>query len=110
VPHDEKTAERLRRALAKEKAVDEIKMFGGLCFTLRGRMCVGLLGKDLVARVTPELYDKALKEPHVRPMDFTGRPMRGFLFVAPAGYRTPASLTRWIRRGAEAGARLKPRA
>lgn len=110
MPYDEKTAVRLRRALSKELAVGEIKMFGGLCFTLRGRMCVGLLGKDLVARVTPEVHVVALTEPHVRAMDFTGRPMKGFLFVAPPGYKSPAALRRWIRRGAEAGARLKPKA
>ena len=75
----------------------EIRMFGGLCFTLRGNMCCGTLKDDLVVRVSPERYQQALSEPYARPMDFTGRPLKGFVFVGPGGYKTDASLLKWAR-------------
>lgn len=90
-------AERVKNILKRRRGVTEIKMMGGICFMLRGNMCCGTLKDDLVARVGPERYEKALAEPHARPMDFTGRPLKGFVFVGPGGYRTVASLTKWIR-------------
>jgi len=76
-------------------------MFGGLCFMLHGKMCCGIVGNDLCARVGPERYDAALTKPHVRAMDFTGRPMTGFVYVAPAGLKTKAALARWLDWSAE---------
>ena len=92
---------RLRKVLKRRRGVAEINMFGGLCFTLRGHMCCGTLKDDLVVRVGPERYGQALAEPHARPMDFTGRPIKGFVFVGPNGYRPPAALTKWVRWGVE---------
>ena len=69
-------------------------MFGGLSFLLDRRMCCGIIGDDLVVRVTPDQMEAALARRHVRPMDFTGRPMRGF--VASAGCRTAPALKTWI--------------
>jgi hypothetical protein len=97
VAHNEALAERVRRALAGKKAVGETRMFGGLCFTLRGNMCCGTLKEDLVVRVGPGRYEKALAEPHARPMDFTGRPLKGFVFVGRKGYKTDAALAKWVR-------------
>lgn len=94
--YDESAAERLRGELERLPAVAEIRMFGGLCFTSRGHMVCGVLEKDLVLRVGPEGYAAALRRPHARPMDFTGRPLKGFVFVAPAGYATAAGLRRWL--------------
>ena len=71
-------------------------MFGGLCFTLRGNMCCGTLKKDLVVRVGLRRYEESLAEPHARPMDFTGKPIKGFVFVGPDGYGTDASLGKWV--------------
>lgn len=68
---------------------------------LRGNMCCGALKKNLVVRVGPEYYPKALTRPHARPMDFTGHPLKGFIYVGPAGYRTDRALTRWIEQGVD---------
>jgi TfoX/Sxy family transcriptional regulator of competence genes len=92
--------------------VVEKKMFGGLCFMVSGGMCCGLTNSDFMVRVGPDGHDEALRQPHARPMDFTGRPMRGFVFVAPAGIKTDAQLERWIGRGVayvERLAREKPK-
>jgi TfoX/Sxy family transcriptional regulator of competence genes len=98
--YDEKLADRIRRALGPDDDVEERKMFGGLAFLRGGRMFVGIAGDDLIVRVGPERYQASLRKPHVRPMDFTGRPMTGYVFVAPAGRRTDASLRAWVTLGA----------
>jgi TfoX/Sxy family transcriptional regulator of competence genes len=99
--YDEKTAERIRKVLAERDDVGERKMFGGLCFMVNDRMCVGLTSEALMVRVGPDAHEDALAQPHARPMDFTGRVMRGFVFVDPPGFRTPASLARWVKRGVD---------
>jgi hypothetical protein len=109
--YNEKLAERIRLTLTRYRypMVVEIKMFGGLCWTLRGHMCCGVLKDDLVFRMPGEQYAKALSEPHVRPMDFTGRPLRGFVYVGPGGSKTDPSLRKWVRRGAEYALSLPPK-
>ena len=97
--YDETLAVRVRRLMVRENEAAERKMFGGLCFTVSGRMCCGVLGRDLVLRLAPERYDAALRAPHVRPMDFTGRPMRGFVYVGPGGTRDARALRRWVAAG-----------
>ena len=94
--YDEKLADRIRKVLKRSPSVAEINMFGGLCFTIRGNMCCGTLNNDLVLRIGPQHYERALGEPHARPMDFTGRPIKGFVYVGPAGYKTDASLLKWV--------------
>ena len=89
-------AERVRHLLSAERPVSERQMFGGLAFMVRGHMCCGIQGERLMARVGPELYNEALKWPHARPMDFTGKRIRGFLYVQPPGLKTAAQLRRWI--------------
>ncbi|MDG4870807.1 hypothetical protein P8631_22665, partial [Guyparkeria sp. 1SP6A2] len=61
--------------------------------------CCGLTKTDFMVRVGPDRYDDALAEPHARPMDFTGRPLKGMVYVAPEGLRTASMLTRWVKRG-----------
>jgi TfoX/Sxy family transcriptional regulator of competence genes len=95
--YDERLAARVGKILAGQKAVGERKMFGGICFTLRGNMCCGVLNDDLILRIPPDDNDKALKEPHVRPFDFTGRPMKGYIYVAAAGLKTEPVLKRWLK-------------
>jgi TfoX/Sxy family transcriptional regulator of competence genes len=94
--YDEKLADRIRRALGPRDDIEERKMFGGLAFLRDGRMFCGIAKYDLMVRVGPEGYEAALEKPHVRPMDFTGRPMKGYVFVAPAGRRTHAALRAWV--------------
>lgn len=74
-------------------------MFGGLAFMVNGHMCCGIVGENLVVRVGAEAYERALSQPHARAMDFTGRPMKGFVYVGPSGYRTAADLRKWVRKG-----------
>lgn len=70
---------------------------GGLCFLLRGNMCGGVVNDDLVVRAGSEGYEEALTQPHTRPMDFTGRPLKGFVFGAPGGHKRDRALATWTR-------------
>jgi TfoX/Sxy family transcriptional regulator of competence genes len=99
--YDEKLAARIRTLLAEHDDVVEKKMFGGLCFMVNGAMCCGLTKSDFVVRVGSDYYDEALAQPYARPMDFTGRPLKGMVYVAPEGVRTKGALARWVRRGIE---------
>jgi len=96
---DEALAERVRVAFGPRRDVVEKRMFGGLCFMVRGHMTVGLVGADLMVRTGPDGFEDALAQPHARPMDFTGRPMRGFVFVASTGIATETDLKNWVGRG-----------
>jgi hypothetical protein len=100
--YDEKLAERIRRAFGKRPDVVERKMFGGLTFLCRGRMCSGIVGTDLMVRVGDAEFDAVMRGRHVRPMDFTGKPLRGFVYVSPPGFRTAAALRTWLARGERA--------
>jgi TfoX/Sxy family transcriptional regulator of competence genes len=106
--YDERLAERVREFLTERAGVEERKMFGGLAFLLRGRMFCGIVKDELMVRVGPEQYADALAAPHARPMDFTGRPMTGMVYVAAEGLRSSA-LDRWIQRGLEGLAAPAPR-
>jgi TfoX/Sxy family transcriptional regulator of competence genes len=96
---DEKLADRIRSIFGEREDVAERKMFGGLAFLCRGRMCCGIVGSDLMVRVPDDEYEAILNERHVRPMDFTGRPLRGFVYVSRPGFRTLAALRAWLARG-----------
>ncbi len=101
VAYDMELADRVRDALASADAdVVERSMFGGLAFMVRGHMTVGVLGGDLLVRVGPDAYEDALTRPAARPMDFTGKPMTGMVFVAAASL-DDATLQGWVRRGLE---------
>ena len=96
---DEELAARTRAALGHVRGVSEIRMFGGLCFTVHGNMAVGVTGEDLMVRLAPEEGEAALVRPGVRPMDFTGKPMKGFVFVGADGLKTERALMDWVDRG-----------
>ena len=98
--YDEQLADRVRRTVRPRPDVIEKKMFGGLAFLLGGKMFCGIVKDDLMVRVGPERYEAALAEAHVRPMDFTGRPMNGYVFVGPGGSRTVKAIRKWVERGA----------
>lgn len=97
---DEALARRIRRAVGPRSPVSEKKMFGGLAFLHDGRMFCGIVKDDLMVRVGPERYEAALAETHVRPMDFTGRPMNGYIFVSPGGSRTEEAIKKWVDQAA----------
>jgi hypothetical protein len=84
-------------------------MFGGICFMLHGNMCCGVADVDLMVRLSPEDADAALTERHVRPMDFTGRPMRGFAYVGPGVTDDDVALAAWVERCAAFCRTLPPK-
>jgi TfoX/Sxy family transcriptional regulator of competence genes len=97
--YDEGLAERIRDILEGDSRILEKKMFGGIAFLLRGRMSVGIIRDELMVRVGPDAYEDAVALPHARAMDFTGRPMRGFVQVKPPGFESDADLAAWLARG-----------
>jgi TfoX/Sxy family transcriptional regulator of competence genes len=106
---DEDLASRTRAALGGVRGVTEIRMFGGLCFTVRGNMAVGVTGDDLMVRLAPDEGEAVLTQPGVRPMDFTGRPMKGFVYVGPEALKTERALVGWVSRGVAFAATLPPK-
>jgi TfoX/Sxy family transcriptional regulator of competence genes len=96
--YNEGLARRIRSTLSGRDDVVEKKMFGGLTFMVAGRMAVGVVRDDLMVRVGPDGHDAALSEPGVRPMDFTGRPMRGMVYVAADAVASEDDLRHWVDR------------
>jgi len=93
--YDERLADRVRTLLFDRADVTERAMFGGLTFMVAGHMCCGVNRDELIVRLRPDDVDAALAHPHARPMDFTARPMRGFVTVGPQGLKG-AALKRWV--------------
>ncbi|MBN2530897.1 MAG: TfoX/Sxy family protein [Deltaproteobacteria bacterium] len=94
--YDEGLAERIRDVLSNHCQFEEKLMFGGICFMVNGHMCAGVVSDTLMARVGPEQYSEALKKKHARKMNFTGRPLKGMVYVEVAGIRASKALTQWI--------------
>lgn len=94
--YDTELAARLRSTLSDLPDVTERKMFGGVAFMVGGHMCCGVAGEDVMLRVGPDAYEAALAEPHAREMDFTGRPLKGYVYVAPKGIATDRDLEAWV--------------
>ena len=93
----EEMADRIRRILANDPNISERKMFGGVCFMLNGNMLCGpTKSGDLMVRVGKELEAEARARPHTREMDFTGRPMKGFIYVAEDGLQNDDDIRQWI--------------
>lgn len=99
--YDEALADRIRDAIGPRKGVTEKKMFGGVAFLLDGKMFCGIAKDDLMVRVGPDRYETSLAEANVRPMDFTGRPMNGYVFVGSKGTKSKEAIRKWVDRGAE---------
>lgn len=106
MPYDEPLAARVRTVLKGQGSIVEKGMFGGLAYLVNRKMFAGILNKDLVVRVGPDGHEGALKEPHTRPMDFTGKPMKGYVYVGPAGTKNAAHLRKWLARGLKFAATL----
>ncbi|MBE7440151.1 MAG: TfoX/Sxy family protein [Spirochaetales bacterium] len=92
--YDETLAERVRKALKGRKNITEKKMFGGLCLLSSDKMFCGVMQNDLMLRVGPEHAELLLKEKGIRPMDFTGKPMVGFLYASMDKVKEDAELKR----------------
>ena len=94
--YDHALADRVRACLPP--SATEQEMFGGIGFLINGNMACGVLGGDLIVRVGADAYDAALEESHVRPFDYTKRPMRGWVYVAPTGLTNEEDLADWVSR------------
>ncbi len=90
-------AQRVREVLGERPGITERRMFGGLAFMVHGRMFVGVQDGSLMARVGPERHDDALAMPCVRLMDFTGRPMKGYVYIDPPAIAEDPALQAWVR-------------
>ena len=106
---DEGLAERVRDLTAGQHALSERRMFGGLCFMQDGNMCFGIVGSELMVRVGPDAYEAALGLSDAREMDFTGRSMRGMVYVGEAGLSEDDDLCRWLERGLDYAGSLPPK-
>lgn len=97
--YNEDLAYRIRGVLGLQDGVTERKMFGGLAFMVKGHMCCGVIGDELMVRVGPEMFEDALAMPHARVMDFTGKPSRTTVYVDKEGIADDGELAAWVGRG-----------
>ena len=96
--YDEHLADRIRNVLKEKNAsFEEKKMMGGLCYMVDEKMCVGVIKNSLMARIDPEFYNEALTKKGCKIMDFTGRPMKGFVLIEPEGIDLDDDLDYWIQ-------------
>ena len=107
--YDEGLAERIRGVLDARSDVDERKMFGGIAFLVAGNMACGVMRDDLMVRMEPDAAAALESEPGVRRFDMGGRPMKGWLLVAPEATADDGDLEGWVRRGEEFAASLPPK-
>jgi TfoX/Sxy family transcriptional regulator of competence genes len=101
VAYNEELAEPVRETLADRTDVAEKRMFGGLTFMVAGHMCCGVLKNDLIVRIEPSDFETLVAQLHVRPFDFTGRPMQNMVYVEVAALSDPVALRTWVQRGTE---------
>lgn len=107
MPYSESLAARTRQALGRAPGLEAKKMMGGLTYMVNGKMCVGILNDDLMCRIDPEIHEAALQKKGCREMDFTGKPMRGYVFVGPAGTKSDADLKKWVAMSLDFNSRAK---
>lgn len=107
--YNEQLAERIRYLIGDGPGITERKMFGGIAFMLNGHMFCGITRDDLMLRLGSGRYEEALATPNARPMDFTGRPMKGMVFVGPEGYQTDEQLLGWVEQTLDHARSLPPK-
>jgi TfoX/Sxy family transcriptional regulator of competence genes len=105
--YNENLGKRIREHLAELPDIEEKEMFGGMAFMNNGKMCVGIIKDDLMLRIDPDLYEVALEKNGCREMDFTGRPMRGWIIVEEAGFKKPKDFDYWIGLALDFNAKAK---
>jgi len=109
VAFDEGLAHRVREILDDRPGTVEKRMFGGLCFLVKGHMACGIVGSELMVRVGADGHAAALEAPHAREMDFTGRPLTGMVYVAEEGIAEDEELAGWVQRGVAHAESLPPK-
>jgi TfoX/Sxy family transcriptional regulator of competence genes len=105
---DEALAARIRQKLTGIRGVEEKKMMGGLTFMLHDKMCLGIVKDELMCRIDPEIHDEVIKKKGCRTMDFTNRPMKGFIFVDQSGMKTEKEFSYWIKLALDFNESAKP--
>ncbi len=105
---NEKLADRIREALMDIPKVEEKFMFGGVCFMVDGKMCIGVVKDEMMCRIDPEMEDTALEKPGCRQMDFTHRPMKGYVYVSDEGMKKKKDLEYWVGLCLEFNSKAKP--
>jgi len=105
--YSEKLVDRIREALATQKLLEEKRMFGGVCFMVNDKMCVGVNGDEMMCRIDPDAAEVALERNYARPMDFTGKPMKGYVFVHEDGLKKKADFEYWINLSLEFNKKAK---
>jgi TfoX/Sxy family transcriptional regulator of competence genes len=93
---DEKLNNRLREAIALYGDVEEKNMFGGVCYMLNGKMCVGVVKDEMMCRIGPDAHEAALEKKGCREMDFTGKPMKGYVYISSEGLKTKKDMDHWV--------------
>lgn len=109
MPYNHTLADRMRPILLTRPGIIEKDMFGGIAFLMNGNMCCGIWKDLLVIRLAKDEGMQALNEPHVRPMDITGKPMKGWLFIELEGYKKDADLLKWVERAFTYASSLPPK-
>ncbi len=94
--YNQKLADRVCEELLDSAEVEEKLMFGGVCFMVNGKMCIGVVADELMCRIDPEREEEALSKNGCRPMDFNGRPMRGYVFVDESVLKGKKDLVYWV--------------
>jgi hypothetical protein len=95
--YDEGLAQRVRDTLEEEPGYEEKKMFGGLCFLLFGNMVCGIIREDLIVRVGPDRYEAALRRPHTKKFDLTGKPLKGWVMILAEALDEDDELNSWLQ-------------
>ena len=109
MPYEEALADRVRTLLKRRRGVEERKMFGGLAFLVNGHMACGVQQDCLVLRLGNNGAARALREPHTRPMDFTGKPVQSMVYIDPAGCAGDEELASWVNRAIRFARSLPPK-
>jgi TfoX/Sxy family transcriptional regulator of competence genes len=94
--YDERLADRIREILVDQPVIEEKQMMGGVAFMVNNKMCVGVIKEDMMARIDPDVFDEAIEKHGCRPMDFTHKPMKGWVFISPEGIEKVNDLEYWI--------------
>ncbi len=94
--YNEKLSDKIREALVHLPGVEEKLMFGGACYMVNGKMCVGVVKDEMMCRIDPDIYEEALEKEGCRQMVFTGKPMKGYVFVSEEGMKTKKQFGYWI--------------
>jgi TfoX/Sxy family transcriptional regulator of competence genes len=105
--YDEKLADRIRERLVDLPALEEKEMMGGLTFMVNGKMCVGIIKDELMCRIDPNLHEEVVEKTGCRTMDFTKRPMRGYILIEDIGMKTQKEFDYWINLALEFNPRAK---